>query len=214
MILVPAGSFLAGDKKEPAALPAFYIDKSEVSNAAYAKFCEAKSRPLPPGFPSDRPNDPVANITVVDAQEFAKWAGKRLPTAIEWEKAARGTDGRKYPWGDDEDPARSNVKNNPQLKGRGVQPVTEFSNGASPLGALNMSGNVWEFVDELRTPSPGALARFAEALDPPPTAQEPWYVAKGGAYNWPLAAAAVYEWVSIPARLASPDIGFRCAKDP
>ena len=214
MILVPAGSFLAGDKKESATLPAFSIDRNEVSNAAYAKFCEAKYRPLPPGFPSDRPSDPVANITVVDAQEFAKWAGKRLPTALEWEKAARGTDGRKYPWGDDEDPARANVKNNPQYRSPGVQAVTEYVTGASPLGALDMSGNVWEFVDELRTPSPGAVANFATILKPPPTAQEPWYVVKGGAYNRDLNAAAVYEWISVPARLAQPDIGFRCAKDP
>ena len=72
----------------------FYIDRTEVSNEAYARFCADRQRPLPTGFPQDRPGYPVVNITIVDAQEFAKWAGKRLPDRTEWEGAARGSDGR------------------------------------------------------------------------------------------------------------------------
>jgi serine/threonine-protein kinase len=88
MVLVPGGNFLYGEVKTSVWLPGFYIDRSPVTNAAYAGFCEAASRPLPRGFPKDHPNDPVSNITIIEAQSFARWAGKRLPRAQEWEKAA------------------------------------------------------------------------------------------------------------------------------
>ncbi len=93
----------------------FYIDRTEVTNEAYARFCDERQRPLPPGFPQDHPDYPVVNITIVDAQEFAKWAGKRLPNKLEWEKAARGTDGRAYPWGNTRDPSLANVADNATL---------------------------------------------------------------------------------------------------
>jgi len=76
-----------------------------------------------------------------------------------------------------------------------------------------MTGNVWEFVDELKTPSEPAVKSFAEILKPPPTATEPWYAIRGGAFDRPLAHGVVYEWMSVPARFAAPDIGFRCARN-
>jgi len=211
MLLVAAGAFLAGQEKSSATLAAFYIDRTEVSNAAYARFCQAKSRPLPPGFAAGRPDDPIVNVTFVDAQEFAKWAGKHLPTAMEWEKAARGADGRAYPWGYEVDPARANVADN-KSAGRAIMPVNSFDSWPSPFRAINMTGNVWEFVDELKTPSEQAVRSFAQILKPPPAATEPWYTIRGGAFDRPLAHGVVYEWMSIPARFAAPDIGFRCAK--
>jgi serine/threonine-protein kinase len=209
MVLVAAGAFLAGEDRHSETLPAFYIDRTEVPNSAYARFCQAKQRPLPPGFAADHPDYPVVGITFVDAQEFAKWAAKRLPTALEWEKAARGTDGRTYPWGNEADPGRANVAE----RQAGLLPVTTFSVGESPYHALNMTGNVWEFVDDLKTPSAQAVRSFAAILKPPPTATEPWYVIRGGSYRRPLSDGVVYEWTSIPARFAGPDIGFRCAKN-
>jgi serine/threonine-protein kinase len=209
MVLVSAGAFLAGEDRHSETLPAFYIDRTEVPNSAYARFCQAKQRPLPPGFAADHPDYPVVGITFVDAQEFAKWAGKRLPTALEWEKAARGTDGRTYPWGNEADPGRANVAE----RQAGLLPVSTFSVGESPFRTLNMTGNVWEFVDDLKTPSAQAVRSFAAILKPPPTATEPWYVIRGGSYRRPLADGVVYEWTSIPARFAGPDIGFRCAKN-
>jgi len=211
MVLVAAGPFLAGQDRHSETLPSFYIDRTEVPNSAYERFCQAKGRPLPPGLPPDHPDYPVVGITFVDAQEFAKWAGKRLPTALEWEKAARGTDGRSYPWGNEADPSRANVAD---TKLPGLMPVSAFSVGESPFRARNMTGNVWEFVDDLKTPSEQAVRSFAAILKPPPTATEPWYVIRGGSFKRPLTDGVVYEWTSIPARFSAPDIGFRCAKNP
>ena len=191
----------------------FYIDKTEVTNAAYARFCNERQRPLPPGFAADHPDYPVVNITIVDAQEFAKWAGQRLPTKQEWEQAARGSDGRAYPWGNTKDPALANVRDNPALASRGLAPADSFAQGASPYGVLQMAGNAWEFVDELITPSPGALAAYAKLLSPAPTADEPWYTIRGGAFDTPLIENVTTEWSAVPARYRELNIGFRCAKN-
>ena len=138
MVLVDAGGFLFGEKKEPDTLPAFYIDKTEVSNANYAEFCAETRHALPNGFPSDKPDLPVVNVLILDARAFAQWAGKRLPKGREWEKAARGRNGFLYPWGNEIDPARANVGSGTLL------PVSGFPTGASPYGALKCratSGN-------------------------------------------------------------------------
>ncbi|HSW49665.1 MAG TPA: bifunctional serine/threonine-protein kinase/formylglycine-generating enzyme family protein, partial [Bryobacteraceae bacterium] len=127
----------------------FYIDRTEVTNEAYAAFCAERGRPLPPGFPAERPDYPVVNITIVDAQEFARWAGKRLPAKNEWENAARGTDGRSYPWGNAKDASLANVADNAALSTHALMPADSFRQGASPYGVLQMAGNAWEFVDEL-----------------------------------------------------------------
>jgi formylglycine-generating enzyme required for sulfatase activity len=198
----------------PDASPApFYIDRTEVTNSAYAGFCAARQRPLPAGFPRDHPDYPIVNITIVDAREFARWAGKRLPAKAEWERAARGADGRAYPWGNTRDPALANVADNTTLSSHTLMPADSLRQGASPYGVLHMAGNAWEFVDELITPSAGALKAFSGLLTPPPTADEPWYTMSGGAFDIPLVENAAFEWSSVPARFRAPDIGFRCVKD-
>jgi eukaryotic-like serine/threonine-protein kinase len=214
MALVPAGPFLSGQLNSKTELPAFYIDRTEVSNRAYAQFCAAKGRPLPEGFPQDRPNYPVVGITYPDAREFARWAGKRLPTMLEWEKAARGTDGRLYPWGSQPDVRRANVSDNPDRKPPELAPVDSFADGVSPSGALNMAGNAWEIVDEVKAPSAAALQHFSSLLNPPPAATDPWCAIRGLAYDAPLSDHALWDSASIPARYHNLNIGFRCAKDP
>ena len=211
MVLVPAGPFKAGEEKRTETLPDFYIDRLEVSNAYYASFCQKTGYTLPEGFAADRPDDPVVNVTVLDAQKFAIWAGKRLPTALEWEKAARGTDGRAYPWGEEADPERANVADGKAPR-KSVLPVQSLPAGASPCGALNMTGNVAEFIGELKSPSAQAVQGFVQRLKPPPTATEPWYTIRGGSFDARLAFGVAYESTSVPARFAAHDIGFRCAK--
>jgi eukaryotic-like serine/threonine-protein kinase len=203
MVLIQGGS-----------VPAFYLDKTEVTQDAYLRFCSERQRPLPPGFKADRPDLPIVNVTIVDAQEFAKWAGKRLPNKAEWVLAAQGKDGRAYPWGNQRDPSLANVSDNTAAGPRALAPVESFVSSASPFGILQMAGNAWEFVDELITPSDGALKAFGKIMAPPPAADEPWYTIRGGAFDVPLIENAASEWSAVPARFRAADIGFRCAKTP
>lgn len=213
MMLVPAGRFLYGQDKKATIVPDFYIDRSEVSNFHYEKFCRETGHALPLDFPTDRPGLPVVNITIVDAQAFAKWAQKRLPNAQEWEKAARGTDGRTYPWGEQADPSRANVSDNPKMATQPhLSPVNDYFENESPFKAVQMAGNALEYVEDQTTPSAAAVQQFATVLNPPAMANEPWYSVKGGSFAKPLAAAVTYEWIPIPARYSAPDIGFRCVR--
>jgi serine/threonine-protein kinase len=208
MMLVSAGPFLFGQKKEQMQLPAFYIDRTEVTNASYREFCNVKHRELPPQFPVDKPGYPVVNVTIEDARAYAAWAGKRLPNAQEWEKAARGTDGRPYPWGDTPDSTRANV-------GTGkIESAEDFVGGASPYGALQMIGNVWEFVDETAAPSAGALAIFKKLLKPAPTAADTWYKTRGQSFTDPkLDEAAIWDSATVPSAWRGANLGFRCVMD-
>lgn len=210
MVLVPAGEFLFGQDKRIVSLPAFYIDRTEVPYEAYERFCKQTNRPMPPGAQGERPREPIVDVTFNDAQEFAKWAGKRLPTFQEWEKAARGTHGRLYPWGDSpESPPPANIANP-----KGLMPVGSNPDGASPYGAFNMLGNVWEWVDEPRAPSLQALHHYATLLKPAPDAKEPWYVIRGGGFSDPLLDSYLWDLATVPARHHARNIGFRCAKTP
>jgi serine/threonine-protein kinase len=205
MVLVPAGDFLMGNNKEQVSLPAFYIDRTEVPNSAYGEFCAKTNRSLPPGFAADRPDYPVVNISIDDARAFAQWAEKKLPAGPQWEKAARGTDGRFYPWGNEQDNPRANVN------GKELHPVADFAGGASPYGALNMLGNAWEWVDQATAPSDDTLASFKGSNF---SANEPWYNIRGLSFRAPWKDTGLSDKATIPARLTAPDIGFRCVKDP
>jgi len=191
MVLVPQGNFLLGERKTPVFLPDFYIDRTEVTNAAYAQFASASHRPLPDDFPSDKPDYPVVFVTIGDAREFAKWAGKRLPNEQEWEKAARGTDGRPFPWGNLADAARANVGT------KQMQPAAGFPGGVSPFGALQMLGNVWEFVEDSSAP-PGTVRMRGGSF------QETWEQ---------LGANVIWDYTTVPADFKKGNIGFRCVRD-
>jgi formylglycine-generating enzyme required for sulfatase activity len=166
MVLVGAGEFEMGDDnheaderpKHKVNLPAFYIDKYEVTNKQYKEFCDAtkhKSPPNPSWDPdySGRPDYPVLGVEFGDAVDFANWAGKRLPTEEEWEKAA-GWDPathskREYPWGDSAAAGRANVWGQPTRVG-------QFPNDRSACGVFDMAGNAAEWVDAFYAPYPGA----------------------------------------------------------
>jgi formylglycine-generating enzyme required for sulfatase activity len=155
-VTVPAGEFVMGstdadgmarsDEKpqHKVYLDAFLIDRTEVTNAMYAKCVDAANcHGSLPTLSAEPENYPVTGVAWSDAQAYCAWAGGRLPTEAEWEKAARGTDGRIYPWGNE--PADAQRGNYNRMMG-GTTPVGAYPQGASPYGALDMTGNVWEWV--------------------------------------------------------------------
>lgn len=176
MVFVPAGDFIMGlDEREPESegnplrtiyLRAFYIDTYEVSNAKYKK-CVAAGKCTMPSLIIDYPptfheegkdwykdatkgNYPVVGITWKQAGEYCAWEGKSLPSAAEWEKAARGTDGRLYPWGNVWDGKKANSEERGKIDGfKMIAPIGSFPDGASPYGAMDMAGNVRELVDNM-----------------------------------------------------------------
>jgi formylglycine-generating enzyme required for sulfatase activity len=202
MIYIPAGTFLAGADKQPVKLKGFYIDSTEVTNADYSDFCGVKGCPIPSGVP----NLPVVNISMDLARAFAHWKNKRLPTGLEWERAARGVDGARFPWGDSEDPKLANVSNNPSLTQHALMPVRSFAS----YPEFQMVGNAWEMVEGQAKPQED-VSKFAARLAPPITEDEPWILIRGGSYLEPL--MPVYDSRVVPARYEAGDIGFRCAKD-
>jgi serine/threonine protein kinase len=206
MVLVPAGPFLFGKNNETATTPAYYIDRTEVTNAAYGAFLKATNYRAPKDFDKARPEFPVVFVTIQDAREFARWAGKRLPTAVEWEKAARGIDGRIYPWGDNADPSLAAV-----VGGVAKLRPANTDSAASPYGAFEMEGNVWELIEGAVTPSDAAVNVMSRQLKKKVTAQQPWCTMRGGSFRLPL--VPLYEFSSIPESLTGEDIGFRCARD-
>ncbi|MGE3062655.1 MAG: formylglycine-generating enzyme family protein [bacterium] len=176
MILVPEGNFMMGDDaheigeepKHQVYLDEYYIGKYEVTNQQYKRFCDETKREYPkdPEFKgmeqyfTKYPNYPVVMVTWHDAQAYCKWSGMRLPTEAEWEKAARSSDSRTYPWGDD-DPSDGRYCNHTFNESdyhyderyvvyaddgyEYTSPVGLFEWGVSPYGCYDMAGNVWEW---------------------------------------------------------------------
>jgi formylglycine-generating enzyme required for sulfatase activity len=179
MIKIPAGEFIMGSdevdtegkaiqygSKKPWFLnehpshkvttKEYYMDKTEVTNMAYQKFVADSGHEQPQywsggSYPSGTDNHPVLLVSWFDAKGYCDWAGKRLPTETEWEKAARGTDGRRYPWGDEFDIEKLNSHG---VKGNTVE-VGSSPSGASPYGLVDMAGNVHEWVENAYKPYEG-----------------------------------------------------------
>ncbi len=216
MLLVQEGDFLFGENNEKRAQKAFYIDKHEVTNEIYKKFAMERGWPLPEKFPDDEASKklPVVNVSFDDAREFATWAGKRIPYAVEWEKAARGGMGRTYPWGYEHLPELAVVADNPKLPNlKGPQPVGTWANSDSIYKALDLAGNVFEWVDERTKPSAPAITNFSRLMKPPPTEKDLWVQIRGGSFSRPLDQKVSVQFASIPAAFRSNDIGIRCVTD-
>jgi formylglycine-generating enzyme required for sulfatase activity/Tfp pilus assembly protein PilF len=167
MVYVPAGDFLFGDAElgtaRTAFVKGFFIDRTEVTGEQYEKYVLATGAATPESWgisdtcPPALRDQAVWNISWFQAVEYARWAGKRLPTEAEWEKAARGADGRAYPWGNHYQPRRSNSRDNHVRVG---MKVGQFPQGASPYGCLDMAGNVWEWTLDREEPySPQRVMR-------------------------------------------------------
>ena len=165
MMKVPKGPFLYGEEKTLVTINHdYWIDKYPVTNEKYRAFTLAdgyknqqywsakgwtwktKEKITSPEYRNDvkwsQPDHPVVGVSFYEAEAYAKWIGKRLPTEQEWEKAARGEDGRQYPWGDEFDKNRCNSS---ESRPGHTTPVTQYSDGISPYGCYDMAGNVWEW---------------------------------------------------------------------
>jgi formylglycine-generating enzyme required for sulfatase activity len=178
MVFVAAGNFVMGDNnhrpderpQHDVNLPAYYIDKFEVTNEQYKRFCDETNRSYPPSpfwdpqYFSTQPQAPVVGVSWDDAAAYAKWAGKRLPTEEEWEKAASWDPAtqkkHQWPWGDSKDENRANLG----LSRTAVRliPVNTNATGASAYGAQDMAGNAAEWVDAHYQPYPGNTAPGSE----------------------------------------------------
>ena len=190
----------------------FYMDRTEVTVQQYRRFVEATGHPWRSRIHNRRAgNDdrPMVEVTWADAAAYAKWAGKRLPTEAEWELAARGLDGRLFPWGASFDRGKCNVMTKDMVEHTSVQPVASFANGTSPFGCLDMCGNVAEWTASLYEPYRGTTWQHAkqDRLN---------YVHRGGHYACLPQDATTTGRVAAPGndRTCHPTIGFRCAKSP
>lgn len=228
MIYIPPGDFLMGstveDLKKQADIDefpqhsvfvdGFYIDKYEVTNIQYKLFVDSmKVEPpyywIDGNYPVGMDGYPVVSVSWHDAKRYAQFVGKRLPTEDEWEKAARGTDARRYPWGEEFDNERAN-------NGQRLMPVGEYEAGISPYGVYNMAGNAAEWVDSWYAPYQRGAG---DLLDEDMPEYKPFYgnkryrVYRGGSWN------SFGKYLRCANReKARPNetwgyIGFRCAMD-
>ncbi|MGE0132639.1 MAG: SUMF1/EgtB/PvdO family nonheme iron enzyme [Blastocatellales bacterium] len=216
MVFVPGGDFKMGrDDGDEFESPAhavnvkpFYIDQLEVTNEEYQRFVSATGHRAPTHWingkiPDGQTKFPVVNVSWDDANAYARWANKRLPTEPEWELAARGTDGRVYPWGN---VWRQNYANAGRGKEGDLVETGRYESGASPFGALDMCGNAWEWTSSDFKDYPGR--KVASSL-----AGAGLKVIRGGAYDVAAKrATTTYRGGISPDRI--PDkTGFRCVRD-
>jgi formylglycine-generating enzyme required for sulfatase activity len=204
MVLIPAGKFIMGlngaspDERpqREIELDAFYIDKFEVTNEQYKSVFPGHT------FPPDAAQHPVTNVTWKQATEFAQALGKRLPTEEEWEKAARGTDGREYPWGMEFKKEYCNVAS----PNTGVLRVGNFKLGASPFNIMDMAGNAYEWTSSWYQAYPGNT-------DVKKDYGQVFRVLRGGSYMSDRFGVRCPRRHFDRVDYARPDYGFRCAKD-
>lgn len=215
-IFVPPGEFIMG--ANTVYMDAFWIDKTEVTNAMYAA-CVKAGQCSPPSSTGSRTrisyfgnsefnSYPVIFVSWTDADKYCVWSGGRLPTEAEWEKAARGTDGRQYPWGDTDPLGIDGLLN---FQAQDTTQTGIFPNGASPYGALDMAGNVSEWVADWLSPDYYSSPPASNPLGPDSGQYRVW---RGGSWaNTSPERIRTYSRTGNLPTDSSGGIGFRCARD-
>jgi formylglycine-generating enzyme len=226
MVQVPEGPFIMGSKDgDPDEVPerqtylkAFYVDMKEVSQEEYARFAKMTKRPLPKieVFEDDqskllRPEFAAMSMTWEEATAYCKWAGKRLPTEAEWEKAGRGEGKRKYAWGDTFMNGRANANVDGSEDGfRYLAPPGSFETGRSPYGIYDMTGNVAEWVTDSYDEH---YYQKAPYRDPKGPEVGDLKVVRGGSWRETEHNARLSKRFAAKFWRTDITIGFRCASD-
>jgi formylglycine-generating enzyme required for sulfatase activity len=192
MVLIDAGIFLSGADRATGWLDAFYIDVYPTTNADYQRFVAATGHHPPHHWHGGRCPEPLLDHPVVfvtwhDANSYAEWSGKTLPSALQWEKAARGSSGSIYPWGNQGTPAKCNVR---ESRIGSTTPVDRYHSGASPYGVYDLCGNTWEWCSDETDPGRHHL--------------------KGSAFTSPFSRATPSAINDASADMFDDDTGFRC----
>lgn len=225
MIQIPAGPFSMGDNQgsggdedpeHQVELSLFWMDKTEVTTAQYQACVDAGSCAPAGQFANcnaplaERGPHPVNCVDWAQADSYCRWAGKRLPSEAEWEKAARSADRRRYPWGDaPPDAARLNFNN---IAGA-TEPVGSHPSGASPYGLLDMAGNVLEWTADYYSADYYALSPPQDPQGPPASPEGDFRVVRSSSWNTGDARALTTTVRNnFPAATADPALGFRCAR--
>jgi sulfatase modifying factor 1 len=221
MVLIPSGEFTMGrnsanptdwQPEHRVSITSFYMDKYEVTNKEYYEFCVQTKTPLPyfwgmPEFRSgmDYPDYPVVGISYGEADRYAKWAGKRLPTEAEWEYAAKGgLENVKYPWGDEID----SLKVNYGRKYKGILKIGTFKpNG---YGLYDIVGNVWEWTSDNYSDS---YYSISPKQDPKGPVRGRFKVIRGGSWHSGAMCIQLYYRNGLSSGWVDFAVGFRCVKD-
>lgn len=229
MVLIPAGEFKMGSRsgagdEQPVHtvyVDAFYIDKHEVTNAEYHKFMEDTGFKAPKewGNPAlSRSNHPVVSVTWHEASSYCQWAGKRLPTEAEWEKAAKSADDRMYPWGNDPPDASGRFRANYDPGNliedghKFTSPAGSFSNGATDFGIVDMSGNIQEWCADWYAPNYYTKSQGAKNPRGPASGTGK-RVLRGGGFKDRLDRIRTTSRFGQEPDAKMPDNGFRCARN-
>jgi formylglycine-generating enzyme len=235
MVLIPEGSFPMGvphgDRdggrdeypRHDVFVNNFYIDKFELTNGRYLEFVKATNHRIPQNPKNATRNlwqgdtitesladRPVVNVDWADANAYCQWAGKRLPTEAEWEKAAKGTADRRFPWGNVE-PTNKHLNFNQQWIGeKTLMPVGSYELGKSPFGVYDMAGNVWEWVNDWYD------AKYYEkspAKNPSGPETGTKRVLRGSGWQNETPTVRIFTRVDSDPTIRNESTGFRCAMD-
>jgi formylglycine-generating enzyme required for sulfatase activity len=221
MIVVPEGEFVTGDPEMPALFEnqlasgdfrkattgRFAISRCQITNERYAAYLKAANQATPITVDESYLDHPVTNVSWLDAVAYCRWAEGRLPTEVEWEKAARGLDGRPYPWGIQKPHERYCNFGNPH---GGTTPVLRHPLGKSPFLCYDMAGNVWEWCfTEVTAAERSSITNLNAEF----SGEGPLHVVRGGCYAHEAAACRCGGRFFGSRDMRSPLWGFRLARD-